>query len=94
MTDDESNQVREFLESRGKSAKEKTSDAVDSLRSRLSILEDKKRCDECSGVCEATYGYDPQTAAFYGGERPVWECQKCGQLYRREESKVTVDPYS
>lgn len=93
MSDD----VESFLESRGKDLKGRASDAVDSLRSRLSILEDRKRCPDCSTPMQAGYTYDARVAAFYaetGGKRPSWNCPECGYAEGREESKVTVDPYS
>lgn len=77
-------------------ASEATERAVQSVKSKISILPDKEVCPDCNSVMEATWTYDPQQAAFFeetGGKAPSWECGNCGKAIRRKEKDVVFDPF-
>ena len=59
------------------------------VKSRISILPDRKVCDKCGNVTEASSAADPAEGAFFedyvGMERPTWYCSACDTHYRRED---------
>jgi len=74
-------------------AKDATDKAQKAIRSRVSILSDGKACPTCGREMDATQAYDATEGAFYDdGYRPAYVCE-CGYKERREEDRITFDPY-
>jgi len=66
------------------------------LKNVLGIAYESKVCD-CGSECRETHAYVPATAAFDGGNAPVWECsnEDCGKQYHREgrNDRMRMDLY-
>ena len=79
-----------FDEAKGK-AVETARNAGKTVKSRISILPDRKVCEKCGDVTEASTADDPVEGAFYdqylGSERPTWYCSECDTHYRRDDNR-------
>jgi ribosomal protein L37AE/L43A len=78
------------------SAIESGADAVrETFRTIAGTQREKHVCPSCNVACEPTYTYDPDRAAFDGGESPAWECPECSREFVREtgEESYSMDLY-
>ncbi len=70
-------------------AVETARNAHQTVKSRISILPDKKVCEECGAVTEVSTAADLIEGGFFerypGMERPTWYCSECDTHYRRED---------
>jgi len=68
---------------------------VSAVKSFLGVERERYVCPECNVACEESRVYDPQRAAFDGGDSPSWYCDSCESHYVREadDSSHTLDLY-
>jgi len=65
------------------------------FRSVLGVQREAHVCPECNVACEQAIVYDPNRAAFDGGESPSWLCPDCQTHFVREldEQAHALDLY-
>jgi len=75
-------------------ASETAQNAVQRVRSSVSILSGQEPCDDCGAAMEATQCYSPNLAAFSDdGTVPCYECPECGRQEHREPDEIGVSPF-